>query len=118
LAVETARSLAAGTDEVPSNLRGSVRAALALVDRDGRRLVEIAAVAARPLEPTEIDQLSLQDAATDALQSGLLVSTGGRIAFRHALLRQAAYEEIAEPHRRGRHQQWARALLASDPATR
>ena len=30
------------------------------------------------------------------------------IGFRHALLRDAVYEEIAEPRRRGLHQRWAR----------
>jgi tetratricopeptide (TPR) repeat protein len=116
LAVETARALRAGTGELASNLRGSVRASLAPLDGEGRRLVETAAVAARPLEPREIDQLSLQEAATIALQTGLLISADGRIGFRHALLREAAYEEIAEPRRRAMHQHWARALLASEQA--
>ena len=116
LAVETARALGAGEQQVPPNLRASVRAALAPADRDVRRLVEVAAVAARPLEPREVDQLSLQEAAADALQTGLLVSADGRIGFRHTLVREAAYEEIAAPRRRGLHQRWARALLASEHA--
>jgi hypothetical protein len=38
----------------------------------------------------------------------------GTIGFRHALLREAVYEEIAEPRRRGLHQAWADALVAAE----
>ena len=110
LAVETARALENGRDEVALSLRGSVRATLAPLAGDVRRLVEIAAVAARPMEPVEVDQLSLQEAAAEALETGLLASDSGRIAFRHALLRDAAFEEIAEPRRRTLHRDWAQAL--------
>jgi DNA-binding SARP family transcriptional activator/tetratricopeptide (TPR) repeat protein len=110
LAAETARALERGFEPIAPNLRGSVRATLAPLSGDVRRLVEIAAVAARPMDPAEVDQLSLQEAATEALQTGLLWSDGGRIAFRHALLREAAFEEIAEPRRRTLHRAWAQAL--------
>jgi DNA-binding SARP family transcriptional activator len=111
LAVETARALAIGGEQVPASLRASVRATVAPLSGDVRGLVEIAAVAARPIEPQELDQLSLQDAAAEGLQTGLLSGDGGRIAFRHALLREAAYHDIAEPRRRGLHRRWAQALI-------
>ena len=120
LVVETARALGRGQDEVSPSLRGSARAALAPLAGEVRKLVEITAVAARPLESIELDQLGLRDpeeAATQALQTGLVLSgADGRIAFRHALLRDAVYEEIAEPRRRGLHQRWARTLLGSEQA--
>jgi DNA-binding SARP family transcriptional activator len=116
LAVETARVIGSDHHQVAPSLRGSVRATLAPLAGDVRQLVEIAAVAARPLEAAEIDQLSFQDAAAEALQTGLLMSAGGRIGFRHALLRDAAYEEIAEPRRRTLHRRWAQALLDSEQA--
>jgi DNA-binding SARP family transcriptional activator len=116
LAVETARALGRRQDELAPSLRGSVRATLAPLSGDVRRLVEAAAVAARPLEPEEVDQLSLHEAAAEALGSGLLVGAGGRIAFRHALLRDAVYEEVADPRRRALHQQWARTLLDAEHA--
>lgn len=112
LAVETARTI---HEQVAPSLRGSVRATLTRLSGDVRSLVEIAALAARPLELTEIDQLELRDAAVEALQTGLLESGDGRIAFRHALLRDAAYEEISEPSRRTLHARWAQALLGRRP---
>ena len=104
LAVETARALGRGGDEIAPSLRGSVRATLAPLAPQARRLVEIAAVAARPLGGAELAQLPIADpdeAATEALQSGLLVVTDGDLGFAHQLLRDAVYEEIARPRRRG-----------------
>jgi tetratricopeptide (TPR) repeat protein len=119
LAVETARALGRGSDEVASNLRGLVRGTLAPLSGDARALVETAAVAARALEPYELEQLSFEDfqeAASAALQSGILVAIGEGFGFPHALLRDAVYAEIAQPLRRGLHQRWAEALLASEHA--
>ncbi len=111
LAVETARAL---NEQVAPSLRGSVRATLAPLSGDVRKLVEIAAIASRPVELSEVDQLGLHEAAEDALQTGLLQSGDGRLAFRHALLREAAYKEIAEPRRRTLHREWAQGLIDSE----
>ncbi len=116
LAVETARALHGGNRTVAESLRGSVRATLGPLSGDVRRLVEVAAVAARPLELIEIDTLALNEAATAALQTGLIDSDGGKVAFRHALLREAAYQEVAEPRRRTLHRAWAQALLDAEDA--
>jgi tetratricopeptide (TPR) repeat protein len=119
LAVESARALARGEAEVPASLRGSVRVTLEPLEGDVRKLVELAAVAARALEPIELEHLSLEapdEAAARALETGMLVAQAGRIGFRHAMLRDAVYEEIAQPRRRGLHQRWAHALLASEQA--
>ena len=119
LAVETARAIGRGTGEVAPSLRGSVRATLTPLAGEVRKLVEVAAVAARSLQPLELAQLPLRDpdeAAGEALQSGLLEVADGAVGFRHALLRDAVYEEIAEPRRRSLHQRWAHALLASEQA--
>ena len=119
LAVETARALGRGRDDVAPSLLGSVRATLAPLSEDARDLVELAAVAARPLDAVELGRLPLVDpeeAASAALESGLLLAAGDGIAFRHALLSDAVYEEIAGPRRRGLHQRWAHALLACEQA--
>jgi DNA-binding SARP family transcriptional activator len=119
LAVETARALGRGHEDVAPSLRGSVRATLSPLSGDVRKLIEVVAVAARPVERAEIAELELEDAeqgASDALQTSLLVATDGGIGFRHALLREAVYEEIAAPRRRGMHQGWANALIASERA--
>jgi len=57
-----------------------------------------------------------EQAATAAIESGLMVAVGDRVAFRHALLRDAVYEEIAEPRRRGLHHRWGQVLLACEDA--
>jgi len=119
LAVETARALAAGRDELTPSLRGTARAALTQLSADARTLVEIAAVAARPLRRLELGELPIrdpEDAATAALEGGVLVAAGDGVGFRHALLREAVYQEIVEPRRRGLHERWAQALLASELA--
>ena len=119
LAVETARALGRGLQDIAPSLRGSVRAMLGPLPDGGRRLVEFAAVAARPIEAVELDRLPLEDpdeAATAALQSGLMAAAGDGVVFRHALLRDAVYGEIAEPRRRGLHQRWAQVLLACEQA--
>ncbi len=113
LAVETARTI---REDVAPSIRGSVRATLAPLSGDVRKLMETAAVAARPLEASEVDQLELD--ADEALQTGLLMADGGRLGFRHALLREAAYEEIAEPRRRVLHRDWARITQRPDEAAR
>jgi DNA-binding SARP family transcriptional activator len=118
LAVETARALGRGVeDQVAPSLRGSVRATLAPLAGEVRELVELAAVAARALEPVELGSLGLDDpdqSASQTLETSLLVATEGRLGFAHALLRDAVYEEIAQPRRRGLHRRWARALLDSE----
>jgi DNA-binding SARP family transcriptional activator len=111
LAVETARALAAGGGELAPSLRASVRATLGALDGGPRGVVELAAIAGRPLDPLELAADDEDDAAARALQSGLLADADGRVGFRHALLREAAYEEIAEPRRRALHRRWGRALL-------
>jgi DNA-binding SARP family transcriptional activator len=120
LAVETARAFGRGLgEEVAPSLRGSVRATLGPLAADVRRLIEFIAVAARALEPVELGALELPEPDEDAsraLESGLLVVADGRLGFGHALLRDAVYQEIAEPRRRGLHMRWARALLASEQA--
>ena len=113
LVVEAARALGSGTGAVTPTLRGSVRATLGELDRDSRRIVETAAVAARPVPVGP----SAAEAATAALQTGLLIAIGDTVGFRHALLREAVYGEIAEPRRRGLHHELGKvAGRRRDPA--
>jgi DNA-binding SARP family transcriptional activator len=122
LAVESARALARGERAVPASLRGAARACFASLPADGRLLAELAAVAGRDLERPEADALpveGLRDAATAAVESGLLVAAGGRIGYRHPLLREAVYEDLPEPRRAWLHEALAAAIAAGgDPAAR
>jgi DNA-binding SARP family transcriptional activator/tetratricopeptide (TPR) repeat protein len=120
LAVETARAFGRGVeDQVAPSLRGSVRATLAPLAGEARELIDLAAVAARALEPVELGALGLADpdqSASQTLETSLLVTAEGRLGFRHALLRDAVFEEIAAPRARGLHRRWARALIDSEDA--
>jgi DNA-binding SARP family transcriptional activator len=113
LAVESARALASGERTAPASLRSAVRASFSSLSDDARALASIAAVAARELEPGEIEALELLGlprAATEAIDSGLLVAREGRIGYRHALLRESVYHELPDPERSWLHERLAIAL--------
>ncbi len=117
LAVESARSIARGDHEVAANLRASVRAALAPAGQTARELIDVAAVAGRPIEPLELERLrlpALDQAAREGLETGILISAGNRLSFRHALLRDAVYAELTEPRARTLHVRWAENLIACE----
>ena len=113
LAVESARSTAAGSGGGGSGLRSLVRAATARLTPAARAVAELAAVAGRELSREERLALPLErpaQAAAAAIDSGLLASRDGRLGFRHALLRAAAYDDLPEPRRAELHEQLAGAL--------
>jgi DNA-binding SARP family transcriptional activator/tetratricopeptide (TPR) repeat protein len=100
LAVESVRTLAAGGTAPPPNLRTAVRAALGVLPPPARTLAGLLSVAGRPLARSEVDGLglaSLPAAEEAALECGLLIRTGGRLGFRHGLLREAVYADLADP---------------------
>ncbi len=119
LTVEMARALARGDGELSEGLGGAVRGAFGALTQQARGFAELAAVAARELDAAEISALPLQDpalGAAEALDSGMFVTRERRIAFRHALLREALYAELAEPARVALHELWAGVLLAREDA--
>src|SRR5205085_2484249 len=61
-----------------------------------------------------LELIGLPHAASEALQSGLLVAREGRIGYRHALLRESVYHELPDPERAWLHERLAAAL--DDPA--
>ncbi|MBO2460563.1 ATP-binding protein [Actinomadura violacea] len=63
---------------------------------------------------TSLDDLSLEDAIRPAVDRGLLLADGDGYAFRHALLRQAVYED-ALPSARARLHKRSGAALQADP---
>jgi tetratricopeptide (TPR) repeat protein len=98
LAVETARSLAAGGVGPPPNLRTAVRATVGRLPRDTVEVVQLLAVAGRPLQRTELHRLAAPGTADAAARSeGLLVGSTGRLGFRHELLRAAVYADLVDP---------------------
>ena len=117
LAIERARALARGRSEPPASLRAAVRGALALLSPEPRLVAEFAAVAGRELARTEIEALpvgSPAEATTATLDTGLLVASGGKLGYRHALLREAAYAGLPDPHRSWLHEHLAVALARQE----
>ena len=113
LAVASARAIGAGDGGPPDTLREAVRARFAALDGPARTLAEFAAVAGRDLERTEAAALPVEhlaSAALAALDTELLVAHGGRLGFRHALLRDVVYADLPEPRRAWLHETLAHAL--------
>jgi tetratricopeptide (TPR) repeat protein len=122
LAVESARALARGERSVPASLRCTVRAGYQALAPEARSLAAFAAVAARALDRDELVALpiaSVTEAVTNAIESGLLVAERGGVGYRHALLREAVYEDLPEPQRAELHERFAAALQGrEDPTAR
>ncbi|MDX6659242.1 MAG: hypothetical protein QOJ55_64, partial [Solirubrobacteraceae bacterium] len=119
LAVERARALGRGERAPPASLRGAARVALSGLDGDARLVAEFAAVAGRELSGDEMRALPVAEparAASNALQTGLLAGRGNALGYRHALLRDAVYAELAPPQRAWLHETLANTLAERDDA--
>lgn len=116
LGFESVRALAAGAGTPPPNLRTAVRGALGALSPDARALVQLLAVAGHPLAPEELDRLGSDVSAAESagLESGLLAHRSGRLGFRHVLLRELVYGDLADPG--VLHEQIARILDRADHA--
>ena len=114
LAVENARALAAGRGAPPQNLRAAVRAAIGVLPRPARDLVEVLAAAGRELSAAELAALPLadRDAAEEAvLDTGLICRSHAGLRFRHALLAEAVRVGLGDQGRR--YEQLALAIEAA-----
>ncbi len=117
LALESARARGRAETTPPASLRGNVRAVFGGLGPDARLLAEFAAVAGRPLEREEREALPLDrgtEAATAAVESGLLVADASRVEYRHALLREAVYADMSAPRRAWLHETFAAALQSCE----
>lgn len=110
LAVEAVRAASREPGMVSAGLRATVRSALDRLDAGARRVADLAAVAGRSLQRAELAQLSAPEEVIAAADCGLLVAEGGRLGFRHALLREAAYADLVDARRRELHEQLAGVL--------
>ena len=120
---------ASGRPEVVT-ASGVAAGRLAGLSAEARRLVEAAAVGEGHLRLGLLEQVvdatpdELDGALAQAVRAGILVTdhTTDAVAFRHALLREAANRELGPGARRSWHRRWAEVLeanpglLASDPA--
>lgn len=113
LAVETARAVARDGADLAAGLSGAARLAISRLSAQARVFVEFLAAAGRDLDRPEVASLPLQNparAAAEALGSGLLRTADGQTGFRHALLRDAVYQEIPDPIRTRLHHELAQLL--------
>jgi DNA-binding SARP family transcriptional activator len=113
LAVETARAAAREGSNLAAGLGGAVRLAIGRLTGQARLFVEFAAAAGRDLQRPEVAALPLPNpvqAAAEALGSGLLRTDEGRTGFRHALIRDAVYQDMPDPIRARLHGELARLL--------
>ncbi len=116
LAVELAAALGRGEDEPPGSLRSVVRRALAQLQGEALRLAQLLAVAGRDLDRREILALPIAsplDATELVAECALFSTSRGRIGYRHALLRDAAYRDLSEPLRSGLHEAVGVALSSA-----
>ena len=124
-----AEELAAAAEEagqrrerLPETLRGILLVRLSGRSETAARLVEIAAVAGRQVdhdvlaEVCGLSELEMGTSLREAIDAQLLVvdldETVERYRFRHALVQEAAYDELLPSERRSLHAAYARAIEA------
>jgi DNA-binding CsgD family transcriptional regulator len=94
-----ARSAARGeADAVPAEFTAAIADQVAVLDGVSRDLVQLLAVAGRPLPVSDVTAalpaapgLSVERAVAIAIDSGLILASGGTLAFRHDLVLEAVY---------------------------
>jgi predicted ATPase/DNA-binding NarL/FixJ family response regulator len=109
--------LAPGTRlPVPDALRDAVLLRLDGLADPALRLLELAAVTGREFDLLVVEELAGSlDGVEALLERGVLTEVGpGRVAFRHALTREAVYGEIPWVRRRALHRQVATYLENKD----
>jgi DNA-binding CsgD family transcriptional regulator/tetratricopeptide (TPR) repeat protein len=109
-------------ERLPETLRGVLLVRLAATSETAQRLVEVAAVAGREVEHDVLADVSgtlegdLRVALHEAVDAQILVvardRTAARYHFRHALVQEAAYDELLPSERRTLHAAYARAIEA------
>lgn len=107
-----------GTDPLPDSLRSALLSRVEGLPPAGQRVVRIAAVAGRTVDHMLLAEVAgfadneLSAALRDAAATHVLVhdSTSAAFSFRHALVREAIYEELLPAERRSLHLELAHAL--------
>ena len=111
--------LAPGADlPIPDSLRDAVLLRLDRLPAPALRLLHLTAVAGREFDLALVADLAGSPEGVDTLlEHGLLVEVEpGRAAFRHPLIREAVYSDIAWVRRRALHRQMAERLQADGAA--
>jgi DNA-binding CsgD family transcriptional regulator len=103
--------LAAAQDEIPTTVRDAVLARTARLSSGARSLLDAAAVLVPPVEVATLFALRphADGELEECLATGMLVATGGAVAFRHELSRLALEQSLSPDVRVALH---AKALAA------
>jgi tetratricopeptide (TPR) repeat protein len=107
--------LAEGSDvAVPETVRDAVLLRSADLTSEGRAAAEAAAVAGERFELESVAELSSEEGIGELLEAGLIAECGeGRVAFRHALAREALYRDVPWLRRRELHRHIGERLEAN-----
>src|SRR5262249_37173342 len=99
-----------------------LRQKLAPLDAPAREALELAAVFGVEVEESALESVwgrgraALEEAVAAGVRAGVLAEAGeGRVRFRHALLREALYAELARPRRAALHAAVAARLSSQHP---
>jgi tetratricopeptide (TPR) repeat protein len=120
-AIEVARALSAGEDDIPGSLEAIIAERLARLDDEARDIVGWAAALGRTFDPdalarvTGLAAASLARGFEELERRGILRASpgGSEYDFVHDLIRAGAYRALSPPRRRLVHGQIARTLSAS-----
>ncbi|HEU5000822.1 MAG TPA: AAA family ATPase, partial [Lapillicoccus sp.] len=110
--------LAAETADIPASLGDLLTRHVRELSPETRSLVRLAAVGSSIVDVDSLGDVAdveverLEDGLREALDANVLVRQGTRLAFRHALLRDAVYEDLLPTERVRLHARYARALAA------
>jgi DNA-binding CsgD family transcriptional regulator len=104
---------------MPPGLRQTLLDELAFLPHDTLEVLRAAAIAGRSFSIAEVSMITpsrvpdLVAAVGAAIQAGVVETVGERLAFRHDLIREAIYEELAPEVRRALHRELAAQLNAA-----
>jgi len=104
---------------VPASARTAIAHHLRLLSEDARRLLQVASVLGRKFTVAEVAAMTAQPASEltgavqEALRAEMLAEVPSGLAFRHDLLREAAYESLPVSARSALHRDAGEALWRS-----
>ncbi|MGV6803626.1 MAG: adenylate/guanylate cyclase domain-containing protein [Ruegeria sp.] len=109
-----------GKLNVPSSLQGTLMARLDSVSQDAKQTALVASVIGREFEPALLEatmagaDTDIRDCLDELCRTGLVFESGhhkGHFVFRHALIRDTAYQSMLSTTRRTQHANVAQALM-------
>ena len=119
--IESLGRSAAGLDPVPAEFTATVARRVAALTESARRVVHLVAMAERPVPVRDLavllgDDLDLEQAVADAVESRMILASDGSLTFQHDLVREAASSTVPTAAATGLHRALASYYLSGgDP---